>query len=103
MGNQFASQRKAIALCDVCGFQYKLSVLRIVVRKGESTNIKACNQCWDRDHPQLKLGEFPVNDPQALRDPRPDNIELPQVRAIIIPATPVICSAVVRTVTVSTL
>lgn len=24
------------------------------------------------DHPQLQLGKFPINDPVALQDPRPD-------------------------------
>ena len=72
MSNRFASARKALALCDVCGFQYKLRELKNLFVKGRDTNIKACPTCWSPDHPQLKLGEFPVNDPQAIRDPRPD-------------------------------
>lgn len=72
MSNQFASSQKAIALCDVCGFQYKLRELRNLFVKGQDTNVKACPECWNPDHPQLKLGEFPVNDPQAIRDPRVD-------------------------------
>ena len=72
MGSPFASSKKAIAYCDVCGWQYKLKELRSLIVKGRDTNIKACPECWNGDHPQLKLGEFPVNDPQALRDPRPD-------------------------------
>ena len=72
MGSPFASSKKAIAYCDVCGWQYKLKELRSLIVKGRATNIKACPECWNGDHPQLKLGEFPVNDPQALRDPRPD-------------------------------
>ena len=31
-----------------------------------------CPACWDPDQPQLKVGMFPVFDPQALRNPRPD-------------------------------
>jgi hypothetical protein len=31
-----------------------------------------CQQCWDPDHPQLMLGTFPVDDPQAVRNPRTD-------------------------------
>ena len=31
-----------------------------------------CKSCWDPDHPQLQLGMYPVNDPQAVREPRPD-------------------------------
>ena len=32
-----------------------------------------CPVCWEPDHPQLKVGMYPVDDPQALRNPRPDN------------------------------
>lgn len=31
-----------------------------------------CPECWDPDQPQLLLGMFPVDDPQAVRNPRPD-------------------------------
>ena len=31
-----------------------------------------CPTCWDPDQPQLQLGMYPVDDPQGLRDPRPD-------------------------------
>jgi len=31
-----------------------------------------CKQCWEKDHPQLQLGMYPVDDPQAVRNPRPD-------------------------------
>ena len=72
MTNRFASGRNTLAECDICGFRYKLKELRNIVTKGRDTNIKACRECWSRDHPQNKLGEFPVNDPQAVRDPRPD-------------------------------
>jgi len=72
MTNRFASAAKTIAECDVCGFRYKLKELRSIVTKGKDTNIKACRECWSGDHPQNKLGEFPVNDPQAIRNPRPD-------------------------------
>ena len=72
MSNRFASSKKAIAECDVCGFRYKLRELKKLVRKGIDTNIKACPECCYPDQPQLKLGETPVDDPQAIRDPRPD-------------------------------
>ena len=35
-------------------------------------SIKVCPECWDPDQPQLQLGMYPVNDPQAVREPRPD-------------------------------
>tara|TARA_R110000751_G_scaffold44972_2_gene102469 strand:- start:368 stop:733 length:366 start_codon:yes stop_codon:yes gene_type:complete len=72
MSNRFASTKRAIAECDICGFQYKLRELRDLIEKGTNTHLKACRECWNVDHPQLKLGEFPVDDPQAIRDPRPD-------------------------------
>jgi len=76
MGYKYASGNKALALCDICGFQYKLRELRSTIKKGKITDIKACPECWNPDHPQLHLGEIPVEDPQALRNPRPDSAEL---------------------------
>jgi hypothetical protein len=35
------------------------------------TKIRVCSECLDVDHPQLMLGRIPINDPIALRDPRP--------------------------------
>lgn len=83
MGTRFASEKYALGICDVCGFQYKLRELRPVMEKGRNTNIKACPKCWDPDHPQLRLGEFRIDDPQALRDPRPDTAELEASRELI--------------------
>ena len=31
------------------------------------------SECFEKDHPQLSLGMYIVQDAQALRDPRPDN------------------------------
>jgi hypothetical protein len=72
MSNRFANGAKAIAECDVCGFRFKLKELKNLVVKTKQVSIKACRQCWTPDQPQLLLGTFPVEDPQALRDPRPD-------------------------------
>ena len=73
MSNRFASSQRALGICDVCGFQYKLRELRNVFVKRRDTNIKACPECWDPDQPQLQLGMYVIEDPQALRNPRPDN------------------------------
>ena len=72
MANRFANGRKAFGFCDVCGFRFDLKKLKNLVVKTKQTQIKACPQCWTPDHPQLQLGMYPVADPQALRDPRPD-------------------------------
>jgi len=82
MADRFASSQNALGICDVCGFSYRLRELKNLIEKGRNTNIKACPECWSPDHPQLRLGEYPVNDPQALRDPRPDFAELAESRGI---------------------
>lgn len=72
MPNRFASGKWAISQCDRCGFRYKLKELRRLVIKTKTTNILVCPTCWDPDQPQLQLGMYPVDDPQAIRNPRPD-------------------------------
>jgi len=72
MTNRFANGAKAFGFCDVCGFRFDLKKLKNLVVKTKRTSIKACGQCWVPDHPQLQLGMYPVSDPQAIRDPRPD-------------------------------
>lgn len=72
MPNQFASGKWAISQCDRCNFRYKLKDLKTQTVKTKPYKIKVCQSCWDPDHPQLQLGMYPVNDPQAVREPRPD-------------------------------
>jgi len=73
MGNRFASGKIAIAICDRCGFQFRLRELRTLIIKTKQVNILVCRECWEPDQPQLQLGMYPVDDPQALRNPRKDN------------------------------
>lgn len=72
MGNRFASGKIAIAECDRCGQRYKLKELKTEIIKQRKYELLVCPQCWDPDQPQLMLGTFPVDDPQALRNPRRD-------------------------------
>ena len=72
MGNRFASGKNAISECDRCGQRFKLKVLKTEIIKLKNYNLLVCPECWDPDHPQLQLGMFPVDDPQALKNPRPD-------------------------------
>jgi hypothetical protein len=72
MPNKFASGKNAIAQCDRCDQRYKLRELRTQTVKTKPFKIKVCKSCWDPDQPQLQLGMYPVNDPQAVREPRPD-------------------------------
>jgi hypothetical protein len=72
MAVKYASGKYSISECDRCGFRYKLVVLRKLTIKTKQVSIKVCPSCWEQDHPQLKLGMYPVYDPQAVREPRPD-------------------------------
>ena len=72
MTTKFTSGRIAISQCDRCGFRFKLKELKTLIIKTKNVNIKVCKECWEPDQPQLSLGLYPVNDPQAVRDPRPD-------------------------------
>ena len=73
MGNRFASGKRSIAMCDICGQQFKLKQLKEEVVKTKRYNLLVCSECWSPDHPQLQLGMYPVDDPQAIRNPRRDS------------------------------
>ena len=73
MGNRFSSGKNSIAECDRCGFRFKLHELRKESIQTKNYNLLVCYICWDPDQPQLQLGMYPVDDPQGLRDPRPDS------------------------------
>jgi len=72
MPSKYSSGKWAISECDRCGFRYKLVELAKLTIKTKQVNIKVCPECWEEDQPQLQLGLYPVNDPQAVREPRPD-------------------------------
>ena len=72
MPTPYASGKYSIAECDRCGQRYKLKQLKMEVIKTKLYQLKVCDACWDPDQPQLQLGMYPVNDPQAVYQPRPD-------------------------------
>jgi hypothetical protein len=72
MGNRFASGKNAISECDRCGQRFKLKLLKREIIKTKNYDLLVCPECWDPDQPQLQLGMYPVDDPQGLRNPRPD-------------------------------
>jgi len=63
-------------MCDRCGFQFKLTELKKEIVKTKTFNTLVCPSCWDPDQPQLQLGMYPVDDPQAVRNPRRDTTYL---------------------------
>ena len=70
--SDYALGKKAIGICDRCGFEYKLHQLKPQYTDLKDTGLLVCPSCMDEENPQLQLGRWPVNDPQALKDPRPD-------------------------------
>ena len=72
MSSKFTSGKHAISECDRCGQRYKLTALKELVVRTRKTNVMACPECWETDHPQNMQGMYPVEDPQALRNPRTD-------------------------------
>ena len=71
-GPKYAAGKHSIAECDRCGQRYLLKQLRKLTIKTKMVSIKVCPECWEPDQPQLQLGMYPVYDPQAVREPRPD-------------------------------
>jgi hypothetical protein len=62
----WANGKKALGICDQCGFQFLLSNL-----KKEWTGFKVCQECYEPKHPQLEPKRG-INEPIALLQPRPD-------------------------------
>ena len=100
MGTPYANGKKALGACDICGFTYRLKQLKELIVKGKKTDLLACVECWNPDHPQLHLGEFPVYDPQALRNPRTDQTQYAQSRSLTLPMPGVTGNSAVGYVTI---
>ena len=68
----YAQGKKALGICDRCGFRYDLSEL-----KKEWNNLKTCPECFESKHPQLEPRTHKA-DAQAIREPRPDTSFVPR-------------------------
>ena len=71
----FASGKRSFGFCDQCGFRYPLKTLKPLIVNFVRTSTLVCKKCWNPDHPQYRLGKLKINDPQALKDPRPDTAQ----------------------------
>lgn len=69
---RYAQGKRAKGMCDRCGFVYLLHELRYEVFDQRLNGLRVCRYCLDQDHPQLRLGEIVIQDPESLYDPRPD-------------------------------
>jgi hypothetical protein len=72
MAGKYATSAWALGLCDRCGFSYPLRELHREIYDLRPNGLKVCSTCLDKDSPQLQIGRVNSNDPQSLRDPRPD-------------------------------
>jgi hypothetical protein len=97
----YASGKKALAICDVCGFPCKYNQLKYVIEDTRRTGIKACPKCWDADHPQLQAGKLRIVEAISLRDPRSDIPERAEGRSLISPAGSLAAVGFVGNVTVT--
>ena len=71
----YAAGKKALGICDRCGFTVKLKDLKYEVRDSSRTGFRVCTNCLDQDHPQLKIGDVDTSDNISLFNPRPDTGE----------------------------
>ena len=69
---EYASGKYALGICDRSGLTFKLKDLYRQIIDGKDSGLKVSAAMLDKDQPQLWLGRFPINDPQALFGPRPE-------------------------------
>ena len=68
----FAKGKHAFGYCDRTGFRYPLKDLVPQYENGRPNGLMVGKDVVDIDHEQLRLGQVDANDPQTLRNPRPD-------------------------------
>jgi len=68
----YASGKYAFGFCDRTGFRYPKKDLVQQIVNQRPTGLLVGKDVVDQDQPQLQLGKVRIDDPQALRNPRPD-------------------------------
>ena len=68
----YAKAKYAYGFCDKTGFRYPLKDLVPEYNNGVKTGFLVGRDVVDPDQPQNFLGRVKINDPQSLRNPRPD-------------------------------
>jgi len=68
----YAKGKYAFGYCDKTGFRYPLKDLVDEYKDGVRTGFRVGKDVVDPDQPQNFLGRVKINDPQSLRNPRPD-------------------------------
>ena len=70
-----AAGKYAFGICDRTGFRYPVKDLVHEFNNGKRTGLRVGRDVADQDHPQNFVGRVKSDDPQSLRDARPDRIE----------------------------
>lgn len=70
--SSYTSGKHAFGFCDRTGFRYPLHDLVKQIENGRPNGLLVGKDVVDPDQPQLHLGKVRASDPQALRNPRPD-------------------------------
>ena len=68
-----ARGKYAFGFCDKTGFRYDLNDLVDEYKNGVKTGLRVGKDVFDPDHPQNFTGRVRIDDPQSLRNPRPEN------------------------------
>lgn len=69
--SNYAKGKYAYGICDRTGFRYKLNDLRNQIVDQRRSGIMVGKDVMDKDQPQYQIGRLRINDPQAIRHPRP--------------------------------
>jgi len=70
--SNYANGKHAFGFCDRTGFRYKKKDLVPQIENQRPNGLLVGRDVLDKDQPQLQLGRLNMQDPQAIRNPRPD-------------------------------
>tara|TARA_R100000742_G_C4252920_1_gene71059 strand:- start:23 stop:367 length:345 start_codon:yes stop_codon:yes gene_type:complete len=70
--SSYASGKNAFGFCDRTGFRYPKHQLVKQIENQRPNGLLVGYDVVDKDQPQLQLGKLNMDDPQAIRDARPD-------------------------------
>ena len=67
--------KHAFGICDRTGFRYPVKELVFEFSNGKRTGLRVGKDVADKDHPQNFVGRIKTDDPQSIKDARPDRLE----------------------------
>lgn len=79
--SNYANGKHAFGFCDRTGFRYRKKDLVPQIENQRPNGLLVGRDVLDKDQPQLQLGKLNMQDPQAIRNPRPD-VSLTESRSL---------------------